>query len=435
MSQTSSSSHDVSPLRVSLASMVGSILEWYDFFLFGFVAALVFGQLFFPSYSPLVGTLASFGTLAVGFLARPLGSVIFGHFGDRVGRKKMLITTLTMMGASTFLIGLLPTYSDIGIWAPVLLVLCRFVQGVAMGGEWGGAVLMAVEYAPKRERCFYGSIVQIGCPAGLALGALMFYASTSLLGDEVFAAWGWRIPFLVSILLFLCGFYIRFRTAETPVFQELVKHGEIVKFPIVELFRNHRKELLCTALVYLASSTVPFYVAWVFLAYYAKTVLHMSQTDVLMGVVVANLIMSVLIVFVGRLSDRIGTEQILYVGCVCMALVAFPVFWLADTASVLNLWLAMFLVAAPLWCTFAVLPVFFSENFPGQLRYTGISFGSQASTIIGGMVPMFATAVVPVAGTWPVSVLLIVCEVLGIVAVISLRRSGAKSPVLAQRAG
>ncbi|PJX22234.1 MFS transporter [Advenella sp. S44] len=398
------------------------------------VAALVFGQLFFPSYSPLVGTLASFGTLAVGFLARPLGSVIFGHFGDRIGRKKMLITTLTMMGGSTFLIGLLPTYSSVGIWAPILLVLCRFVQGVAMGGEWGGAVLMAVEYAPKRTKGFYGSIVQIGCPAGLALGALMFYYSSSLLGEETFTAWGWRIPFLVSILLFFCGFYIRFRTAETPVFQELVEHGEIVEFPIVELFKNHSKELVCTALVYLASSTVPFYIAWVFLAYYAKTILHMDQTQVLMGMVVTNAIMSAIIIFIGKLSDRIGTEPILYAGCICMALVAFPVFWLADTTNVLNLWFAMFLVAAPLWCTFAVLPVFFSETFPGQLRYTGISFGSQASTIFGGLVPIFATAVVPQYGTWPVSVLFIVCEMLGILAVLTLRRPSARTFLVRARA-
>lgn len=431
MSSVAHNQGPVSPLRVSVASMVGSILEWYDFFLFGFVAALVFGKLFFPSYSPLVGTLASFATLAVGFVARPLGSVIFGHFGDRIGRKKMLITTLALMGGSTFLIGLLPTYSHVGIWAPVLLILCRFIQGVALGGEWGGAVLMAVEYSPKGTKGFYGSIVQVGCPAGLALGALMFYYSSSLLGEAEFLSWGWRVPFLVSIVLFFCGFYIRSKTAETPVFQELVQHGEIVNFPIVELFRRHMKELVCTALVYLASSTVPFYVAWVFLAYYATTVLHMQQADVLMGVVAANAIMSIVIIFVGRLSDRIGTERVLYAGFFFMALAAYPVFWLTDTANVLYLWLAMFLVAIPLWCTFAVLPVFFSETFPGQLRYTGISFGSQASTIIGGLVPMFATAVLPHYGTWPISLALVVCEVLGFVAVLSLRKPESRTVLVA----
>ncbi|GLC97792.1 hypothetical protein Tamer19_72010 [Cupriavidus sp. TA19] len=210
-----------------------------------------------------------------------------------------------------------------------------------------------------------------------------------------------------------------------------MQHGEIVNFPIVELFRRHMKELVCTALVYLASSTVPFYVAWVFLAYYATTVLHMQQADVLMGVVAANAIMSIVIIFVGRLSDRIGTERVLYAGFVFMALAAYPVFWLTDTANVLYLWLAMFLVAIPLWCTFAVLPVFFSETFPGQLRYTGISFGSQASTIIGGLVPMFATAVLPHYGTWPISLALVVCEVLGFVAVLSLRKPESRTVLVA----
>ena len=412
----------VSPARVATASMVGTIMEWYDFFLYGFTAALVFGQLFFPTYSAVAGTLAAFATLAVGFVARPLGGIIFGHFGDRIGRKTMLITTLTLMGGSTFAIGLLPTYEQIGIWAAVLLTICRFLQGVALGGEWGGAVLMAVEYAPARRRGFFGSIVQIGATIGLALATAVLFAASYYLSKEDFMAWGWRVPFLLSIVMLLSGLYIRMKVTETPAFQNLQATGKIAKYPIVEVLRNHPKVVVLTALVYLGAITVPFYTVWVFLTYYATSVLKLDRSMVLLGVVAVNLLLTLVILFAGSLSDRVGKKVVLIVGSLCVAVAAFPFFTVLDYAEMKWVWVAMLMMATPLWAMWAVLPAYFTELFPAELRYTGISLGSQAATIIGGLVPLFATAVLPQYGTWPISALVFVCAVLALAAVFALSR-------------
>lgn len=408
------------PGRVATASMVGTIMEWYDFFLYAFTAALVFGQLFFPKYSAVAGTLAAFATLAVGFVARPLGGIIFGHFGDRIGRKTMLITTLTLMGGSTFAIGLLPTYESIGIWAAVLLTICRFLQGVALGGEWGGAVLMAVEYAPANRRGFFGSVVQIGATIGLALATAVLFAASYYLSKEDFMVWGWRVPFLLSILMLLSGLYIRMKVSETPAFRNIQAEGKIAKYPIMEVLRSHWKVVALTALVYLGAITVPFYTVWVFLTYYATSVLNLDRSMVLLGVVGVNLLLTFVILFAGSLSDRIGKKAILFVGSLCVAAMAYPFFTVLDYADIKWVWVAMLMLATPLWAMWGVLPAYFTELFPEQLRYTGISLGSQLATIIGGLVPLFATAVLPQYGTWPISALVFFCAVLAFYALYAL---------------
>lgn len=412
----------VTPGRVATASMVGTIMEWYDFFLYGFTAALVFGQLFFPKYSAVAGTLAAFATLAVGFVARPLGGILFGHFGDRIGRKTMLITTLTLMGGSTFAIGLLPTYETIGIWAAVLLTICRFLQGVALGGEWGGAVLMAVEYAPDNRRGFFGSVVQIGATIGLALATAVLFAASYYLSKEDFMSWGWRVPFLLSIIMLLSGLYIRMKVTETPAFRNVQAEGKIAKFPIVDVLRNHPKVVILTALVYLGAITVPFYTVWVFLTYYATSVLKLDRSMILLGVVAVNLLLTFGILIAGSLSDRIGKKPIMIVGSLCTAAVAFPFFTVLNYAEIKWVWAAMLMMATPLWVVWGVLPAYFTEQFPEQLRYTGISLGSQAATIIGGLVPLFATAVLPQYGTWPISALVFVCALLALYALYALNR-------------
>lgn len=397
--------------RIVTASLAGTVLEWYDFFLYGFTAALVFGKVFFPNYSPLTATLASFGTLAVGFIARPLGGVIFGHFGDRVGRKNALIFTLTLMGGATFLIGLLPTYETIGIAAPSLLILLRCLQGIGLGGEWGGAVLMTLEHAPSDRRGFYGSLVQLGAGMGLALATLVLLIG-SLLPGNAFLEWAWRIPFLASAVLLIVGLYIRSNIAETPEFQRARTKGHIVRVPLMDVLRSHPKHVLSTAGIYLGAITVPFYTVWVFLVYYTTAQLHVGRSAVLLGVVVTNIILLAATVAGGIISDRIGQRATFVLGAAVQATVAFPLFWIVELADPWLVGLGMLMFAAPLWFVWGALAAFVAEQFPASVRYTGMSLGSQSATIIGGFVPFFATAVLPVAGTWPVSALVIVCSII-----------------------
>ena len=425
----------VTPARVAIASMVGTVMEWYDFFLYAFTAALVFGHLFFPKYSSVAGTMAAFGTLAVGFVARPLGGVIFGHFGDRIGRKTMLITTLTMMGGATFAIGLLPTYETIGMWAAILLTICRFLQGIALGGEWGGAVLMTVEYAPANQRGFFGSVVQIGATLGLVLATVVLFGMSYLLSKEDFISWGWRVPFLLSIIMMIAGLYIRLRVTETPAFQRILAAGKIAKFPILEVLRDHPKIVIYVAAIYLGAITVPFYTVWVFLTYYATAVLKLDRSMLLLGVVVVNLLLTFAILFTGWLSDRIGRKAILVVGTLFIAAVAFPFFTILDYREIGWAWCAMLLMGAPLWAVWGVLPAYFTEVFPEHLRYTGISLGSQAATIIGGLVPLFATAVLSQYGTWPISALVFVSAGLALGAIFALRSCELKASASLGNAG
>ncbi len=420
--------------KVAIASMLGTILEWYDFFLYGFTAALVFGKLFFPTYSALSATLASFGTLAVGFIARPLGGILFGHFGDRLGRKRMLVITISVMGGSSFLIGTLPDFETIGIAAPILLTLLRFLQGIGLGGEWGGAVLLAIEHAPSRKQGFYGSLVQLGAGIGLALATSILMGSSALLDQRAFLEWGWRIPFLFSILLLAIGLYIRLKVEETPAFRRMQQSGTVIRVPIVALLRDYPREIACTTALYLGGITVPFYTVWVFLIYYSTAILHLGRTEVLLGVVINNVLLLAATLGGGALSDRIGRRPPFLASVVALALAAFPFFWVADRGGVHWVWLAMFMFGAPQWFAWGVLPALFAEHFPTNLRYTGISLGSQLATIIGGFVPLFATVAFTKFGTWPVSMLVVVCELLAIITLVRMRPTDSAAVLSAEGA-
>ncbi|MDQ3927142.1 MAG: MHS family MFS transporter [Actinomycetota bacterium] len=392
---------EVSPGKVALASAIGATIEWYDFFIFGTAAGLIFNQLFFTSLDPITGTLVAYLTFAVGFVARPVGSVIFGHYGDRIGRKTMLILTLFMVGAATFLIGLLPTYSSIGIWAPILLVVLRIAQGIGIGGEYGGAVLMAVEYAPEGRRGFYGSWPQVGVPAGLLLGTGAF-GLISLLPDEQFFAWGWRAVFLASIVLVAIGLYIRLQILETPAFTRLREAQEEAQVPFMELLRAQPKELLLGMGTRWIEGLV-FNAYGVFVISYATSQLELARTTVLIGVAVASAFGVVLVPVYGLLSDRFGRRVIYGAGVALFGLFAFPSFLLINTRQPILLWLSIVVALGLIYpAIYAPLAAFWSELFDTRVRYTGIGAVYQFSGILAsGLTPTIATALLGYAGGEP----------------------------------
>jgi len=314
---------------VAFASLIGTTIEWYDFFLYGTAAALVFNRLYFPTFNPLMGTLAAFATYSVGFVARPIGAVVIGHYGDRVGRKSMLILTLLVMGVATFCIGLMPTYATLGPWAAVGLVILRLAQGFGVGGEWGGAVLMAVEHAPERSRGFYGSWPQVGVPAGLLFSTAVF-AAFARLPEAKFLSWGWRVPFLLSIVLVGVGLVIRVRLLETPAFMNVKLARQEARRPIVEVFRNHPKELLLGMGVRFAENGA-FYIYSVFVLAYATQKVGMTRQAVLNDVLIAAACMIPALLFYGALSDRLGRRPVYLFGACATALFAYPLFWLLAT--------------------------------------------------------------------------------------------------------
>jgi MFS transporter, MHS family, shikimate and dehydroshikimate transport protein len=380
---------------VAVASLVGTTIEWYDFFLYGTAAALVFNRLYFPTFDPLAGTLAAFGTYSVGFVARPIGGVIIGHYGDRIGRKSMLVLTLIIMGVATFAIGLLPTYAQIGAWAPAALVLLRLAQGFGVGGEWGGAVLMAVEHAPAGARGFYGSWPQIGVPAGLLLSTAVF-ALFARLPEDQFLSWGWRVPFLVSILLVGVGLIIRLRILETPAFTRVKDARTESPRPIVEVFQTHRREVLLAMGARIAENGA-FYIYTVFVLVYGTQKVGIDRQTVLNGILIAAACALVAIPLCGALSDRIGRRPVYLFGACVTALFAYPLFWLLDTGSTPLVWLALVLALvfshAPMYGPQAA---FFSELFGTRVRYSGASLGAQLSSVIaGGLSPFIATALLP----------------------------------------
>jgi len=391
----------VSPGKVALASAIGATIEWYDFFIFGTAAGLIFNQLFFTSLDPITGTLVAYLTFAVGFVARPVGSVIFGHYGDRIGRKTMLILTLFMVGAATFSIGLLPTYSSIGIWAPILLVVLRIAQGIGIGGEYGGAVLMAVEYAPEGRRGFYGSWPQVGVPAGLLLGTGAF-GLISLLPDEQFFAWGWRAVFLASIVLVAIGLYIRLQILETPAFTRLREAQEEAQVPFMELLRAQPKELILGMGTRWIEGLV-FNAYGVFVISYATSQLELTRTTVLIGVAVASAFGVVLVPVYGLLSDRFGRRVIYGAGVALFGLFAFPSFLLINTRQPILLWLSIVVALGLIYpAIYAPLAAFWSELFDTRVRYTGIGAVYQFSGILAsGLTPTIATALLAYAGGEP----------------------------------
>jgi metabolite-proton symporter len=408
--------------RVVVATLIGTAIEWYDFFLYGTAAALVFGPLFFPEFSALAGTLAAFATFAVGFVARPVGGILAGHYGDRVGRKAMLVLTLIVMGAATFMIGLLPTYAQVGVLAPILLVVLRFLQGLAVGGEWGGAALMAVEHSPEGRRGFYGSWPQMGIPAGIVLSLLAFSAASALLTDEQFLAWGWRLPFLASIVLVGVGLYVRLRILETPVFARVKETRTESRVPVLEVLRNHPRNVLLATGAYLGFNTC-VYVLIVFLLTYATTQLGMDRSAVLSSVLVGAAVMVVSIPIFGALSDRLGRRPVFAGGTALMALYSFPFFWLVDTARPILVLLAVTLAFFGLAIIYGPLAAFFSELFGARVRYSGASLGYQFGSVFGGgLAPFVATALLAWSGgaSWPVALYLLAMFVVSLVSALLL---------------
>jgi MFS transporter, MHS family, shikimate and dehydroshikimate transport protein len=375
--------------QVALASFIGTAIEWYDFFLYGTAAALIFGELFFPEFSETAGTLAAFSTYAVGFAARPLGGIVFGHYGDRIGRKTMLVLSLLIMGVATFLIGLLPTFEQIGIWAPILLVVLRFGQGIGVGGEWGGAVLMAVEHAPEGRRGFFGSWPQMGVPAGLLLANVIYFiTSTTLPGS-----WGWRVPFLFSIVLVGVGLFIRLRILESPAFTQVKESGTEARMPILDVFRTYPKNVLLAMGMRVAENGT-FYVLTVFVLAYVEGQLGMEQSTGLIGVIIAATIGLATIPLFGALSDRVGRRPVYLFGAVFSLLFALPFFWLLNTGVAPLIWIAIVLgVNLGHDSMYGPQAAYFSELFGTRVRYSGASLGYQlASVFAGGLAPLIATA-------------------------------------------
>ncbi|NHD18394.1 MULTISPECIES: MFS transporter [Actinopolyspora] len=389
--------------RVALASLIGTTIEWYDFFIYGTAASLVFNELFFPSFDPLVGALAAFASFAIGFLARPLGGVVFSHFGDRLGRKPMLIWSLMLMGVATLLIGTLPAYGSIGVWAPVLLVLLRFAQGIGVGGEWGGAALMAVEHAPDKRRGFYGAWPQVGVPAGLLLGNMTFSLVSASVTDEQFMAWGWRIPFLMSAVLIVLGLFIRLKISESPVFERVMRTKEKSRVPVVEALRSHPRTILLATGTFLGTHAT-FYITSTWLVFYTTEEGLFERTTVLNANSLLSFVDIPFMLAFGLLSDYLGRRRMMISGMGVMALFALPYMLLVDSGSIVLYLLGGMVLQLCRTSVYGPQSAYYSELFSTRLRYSGISISYQLASILGGgIAPMICTGLYAATGS-PVAI-------------------------------
>ncbi|MBX6363427.1 MAG: MHS family MFS transporter [Gemmatimonadetes bacterium] len=386
----SETEHRVQLRRAVIASTIGTAIEWYDFFLYSTVTGLVFAKLFFPRSDPLVGTLEAFGVYAVGFAARPVGAAIFGHYGDRIGRKATLVATLMLMGIATFAVALVPTYASIGIWGAVLLTLLRFIQGVGVGGEWGGSVLLSMEWArSSRSRGLVASWPQLGVPLGLFLANLAVLAFSRLAGDD-FLTWGWRIPFALSLVLVGIGLYIRLGIMETPVFQRIVAERKVARQPMLEVIRRHPTEIVLSAFVRMAEQA-PFYIFTAFVFAYGTGTLHISRDFLLLTVLSASLLSFITVPLSGHLSDRIGRRKMYLIGAAATGAIGFIYFGLLNTAALPLVFLAIVISIIPHDMMYGPQAALIAESFTGRLRYSGASLGYQlASVIAGGPAPLIA---------------------------------------------
>lgn len=422
--------------RAKWGSFIGTAIEWYDFYLYGTAAALVFNQVFFTDFDGPTGTLLSLMTFSAGFIARPLGGIVMGHFGDRIGRKSMLVLSLMTMGIATTLIGFLPTYATIGIWAPLLLVLLRVIQGFGVGGEWGGAVLVAVEHAPKTKKGLAGSWPQVGVPVGLFMANAVFMIMNFIIGPEEFVAWGWRVGFLGSALLIAIGLIIRLKMEETPDFAEVKETAQVAKFPIAEMLRTQWRRLLLAAGVKISQNAI-FYIITVFVLTYVGESLGMNDDVALAGVMIACVISVFSLMFFGWVSDQFGRRRTYLFGAIASAVFAYPMFALMDTRNVVLIAVAIIIAFIFHDAMYGPQAAFMTEMFETKVRYTGTSLGYQfASTIAGAVSPVLAVYLLQVGNDrpWLVGLYMVGVSIVTIVATILLpethrgnRRQAAKT--------
>jgi len=413
----SASEHSAQLRKAVIAATIGTTIEWYDFFLYGTAAGLIFGKLYFPNSDPLTATLAAFGTYFIGFVGRPIGAAIFGHYGDRIGRKATLIATLLCMGIATFLIAFVPTYESIGIWGAVILTVLRMLQGIGVGGEWGGSVLLAMEWSRTHgQRGLVASWPQFGVPSGLFLSNLAVLGFSAWSGDQ-FAVWGWRLPFALSIVLVGIGLWIRLGILETPVFQELLRTKKIEKAPILEVIKKQPKEIILSALARMAEQA-PFYIFTAFIFAYAVGTLKMSRDLILSAVLVASCVSFVTIPLSGHISDRIGRRKMYIIGSIAVGVFSFLYFGMVDTATPLLVFLAIVLSLIPHDMMYGPQAALIAEAFTPRLRYSGASLGYQlASIIAGGPAPLIATALFATYHTgYAISIYMAACAVISVVA-------------------
>ena len=413
--------------RVIAASLIGTTIEWYDFFLYGAAAALVFNKLFFPSFDPLVGTLLAFATYAVGFVARPLGGIVFGHFGDRIGRKKLLMWSLVMMGIATVLIGLMPGYDSIGVWAPIGLIVLRVFQGFAVGGEWGGAVLLAAEYGDAKRRGYWASWPQAGVPLGSLLSAGILALMAGVQSEADFVAWGWRIPFLLSGLLVIVGWYIRNRVAETPMFEAAIEEAEAPpKLPAIEVFRERPRAVLLGAGLRVGEN-IGYYILTVFSLTFLVDVAAESRSLALDALLIGAAVQFVAIPLLAALSDRIGRRSVYAFGAFGLAIFAFLFFPMLASGSDALIILAIVVGLVLHASMYAPQAAFITELFPTRIRYSGVSIAYQLTAI-------FAGSLAPIIALWlykdlhsslPVSVYVAVaCAISGVSALLARETKG-----------
>src|SRR5436309_2780259 len=422
--QLSSSEHQVQLRRAVIASTVGTAIEWYDFFLYSTVTGLVFAKLFFPHSDPWVGTLEAFAIYAVGFVARPVGAAIFGHFGDRIGRKSTLIATLLLMGAATFAVALVPTYASIGIWGAVILTILRFIQGVGVGGEWGGSVLLSMEWArSNHSRGFVASWPQFGVPCGLFLANLAVLAFSHLSGEQ-FLSWGWRVPFLLSIVLVAVGLWIRLGILETPVFARLSAENKIEKTPMLEVIKRHPKAILLSAFARMAEQA-PFYIFTAFVFSYGIGTLHVSRDFLLTAVLAASVLSFFSIPFFGHASDRIGRKNMYLIGAIVTGVFGFIYFGMLNTGSTTIILIAIILSLIPHDMMYGPQAALIAESFPGRLRYSGASLGYQLSSLLaGGPAPLIASSLVSrYHSASAIAIFVFVCAIVSLLATAMLKDS------------
>lgn len=414
--------------RVAVTTVVGTTLEWYDFFLYTTAAALIFAKQYFPNVSGAAQTIAALSTVTIGYLARPVGSILFGHFGDRVGRKKLLVISLLLMGLATFAVGLLPNFSAIGIWAPLTLFALRLLQGLAVGGEWGGALLMAVEHAPKGKRTLYGTLPQLGAPLGFLLSTVVLLIPALLLSDETFASWGWRVPFLFSFVLIGVGLYLRARVAESPEFEAATRASKVARFPLLDMFRTSWRQLVLGAGMGVPAALGYFLFSGYVLAYGTGEV-GMSRNTLLISTIIGAVVMMAVMPYAAILSDRVGPRPMIFYSLVLLGLWALPAFMLFDTGNPILVTLAVSVGLLPVGSSLAAIAPWYAELFDIKLRYTGAGLTYMITGVLGsGLGAIVAPSLVgATGGGWLVALYLMAWSAIGLIC-LGLSVRNIKSP-------